>query len=91
VLPLPVALCIQKRVMVSYPKWNLRNGILNFITHAIIYSHLRDSSLPFFNTVPLDVINILISGLVAAKGFKTYCFQAVKSNKSLMSFTSVTD
>jgi hypothetical protein len=45
----------------------------------------------FFNTVSLAMIKILASGLVATKGFKTYCFQAMNSYKSLTSFTSVTD
>jgi hypothetical protein len=37
------------------------------------------------------MIKILASGLVAAKGFKAYRVQAMNSNKSLTSFTSVTD
>jgi hypothetical protein len=76
---------------VSYPKWNLRNGILNFITHAFIYWNICGFFLSFFNNVLLAMIKILLSGHVAAKGFKRYCFQARNSNKSMMPFTSVTD
>jgi hypothetical protein len=37
------------------------------------------------------MIYILASDLVAAKGFKPYCFQAMNSNKTLISFTYLTD
>jgi len=91
VLPLSVALCIWKRVKVSYPKQNLRNATLNFITNAIIYWNICGFHCLVFNTVPLAMIKILASGQVAAWGFQTYCFQARNSNARMMSFTSVTD
>ena len=75
VLLLSLALCIQKRVRLSYPKWLLK---LYHPCHYLV--EYLWFSLPFFKTMLLAMTKILASGQVAASGFKTCSFQAMNSN-----------
>jgi hypothetical protein len=69
ILSYPCVATVSSTVRASYPKWNLRNGTINFITHVTIYWNICDFFVSF-NTVSLAVIKILLSSLVAAKEFK---------------------